>query len=73
MQSNKKLRKNLAKYAVFQSSQSHVPLPNLFDKNRFTFAATDNYGNLDKNSLSGRIHAHDTAITLFQVQLDNHI
>ena len=73
MQSNKKLRKNLAKYTVFQSSQSHVPLPNLFDKNCLAFAATDNYGNLDKNSLSGRIHAHDTAITLFQVQLDHHI
>ena len=33
----------------------------------------DNYGNTDKNSLSGRMHDHDTAITLFQVQPDNHI
>ena len=28
---------------------------------------------LMKNSLSGRMHAHDTAITLFQVQPDKHI
>ena len=32
----------------------------------------DNFDNADKNSLSGRMHAHDTAVTLFQVQPDKH-
>ena len=73
MQSNKKLKKDPAKYTVFQSSRSHVPLPNHFDKNCFAFSARDNYDNADKNSLSGRMHIHDTAITLFKVQPDNHI
>ena len=69
----KELRKDLAKYKALQSSQSHVSLPSHFDKNCFTSAAMDNFDNADKNSLSGRMHAHDTAITLFQVQPDNHI
>ena len=69
----KELRKVLAKYTVFLSSKSHVPLPNHLDKNCFTVAAMDNCGNADKNSLSGRMYAHDTAKTLFQVQPDNHI
>ena len=69
----KELRKDLAKYTVFRSSKSHVPLPNHFDKNCFTFAAMDNCRNADKNSLSGRMYAHDTAETLFQVQPDNHV
>ena len=33
----------------------------------------DNCRNADKNSLSGRMYAHDTAKTLFQVQPDNHV
>ena len=33
----------------------------------------DNIDNADENSLPGTMHAHDTAITLFQVQPDNHI
>ena len=36
-------------------------------------AAMDNFGNVDKNSLSGRMHGHNTAITWFQVQQENHI
>ena len=28
----------------------------------------DNFDNANKNSLSGRMHAHDIAVTLFQAQ-----
>ena len=44
-----------------------------FEKNCFMLAATDNFGNAYKNSSSGRMRAHDTIITLFQMQPDNHI
>ena len=33
----------------------------------------DNFDNATKNSLSGRMHAHDIAKNLFQVQPDKHI
>ena len=33
----------------------------------------DSFDNADKSSLSGKMHAHDTAITLFQVQLGKYI
>ena len=69
----RELRKDLAKYTVLQSSECHVPLPNHFGKTCLTLAAMDNFGNADKNSLSGRIHAYDTTITLFQVQSDKYI
>ena len=36
-------------------------------------AAMDKFDNADKNGFSGRMHIHDTAIKLFQVQPDNHI
>ena len=36
-------------------------------------AAMDKFDNADKNGFSGRMHTHDTAIKLFQVQPDNHI
>ena len=61
----KELRNDLAKYTVLQSSECHIPLPNHFDENCFTLAAIDNFDNADKNILFGRMHAHDTAITLF--------
>ena len=41
----KKLRKDLEKYTVLQSSKCHVPLLSHFDKNCFTLAAMDNFGN----------------------------
>ena len=69
----KELRKDLAKYTVLQSSECQVPLPSHLRKNCFTLAAMDNFGNAGKNSSSKRMHAHDTAITLFQVQPDKHI
>ena len=62
----KELKKDLEKYTVLQNVECHVPLSSHFDKNF-------NFGNADKNSLSGRIHAHDTTITLFQVQPDKHL
>ena len=36
-------------------------------------AAMDKFDNADKNGFSGRMHIHDTAITLFKVQPDNPI
>ena len=62
----KKLRSDLAKYTIHKSSENEIPLPNHFDSNCFTIAAMDNFDNSDKNSLSGMMHAHDTALTLFQ-------
>ena len=57
-----------------QSPECHVPpLPSHFDKNCFLLAAADNFDNADKNSLSRRMHGHDTALTLLQEQPDNHI
>ena len=69
----KELRKDLVRYKVLQSSEYYVPVPSHFDKNCFTLAAMDNLDNADKNTLSGRMHARDTATILFQVQPDNHI
>ena len=61
-------RSNLAKFTVLQSLPAEVPLPSHFDRKSFTIAAFDNFDYADKNSLSGMQHAHDTAITLFQVK-----
>ena len=62
----KELRKDLAKFPVLQSAECYVPLPSYFDKNCFTLAAMDKFDNADKNSLSGRIHAQNTATTYFK-------
>ena len=69
----KELKNDLAKYTVLHSSECHVPLLSHFERDCFTLAAMDNFDNADKNSISGRMHEHDTAITLFQVQPDMHI
>ena len=50
-----------------------LTLPSHCDKNCFMLPAMDHMNNANKNSLSGRMHAHDTAITLFQVQPEKHI
>ena len=38
------------------------------DTQYFTLTAMDNFDNANKNSLSAIKHAHDTALTLFQVK-----
>ena len=70
--SMKLLRQNLAKYTILESLNDKVPLPSHFDANNFTLAAMDNFDNADRNSLSGTMHAHDTAMTLFQIKPISH-
>ena len=62
----------MAKYTILESLNDKVPLPSHFDANNFTLAAMDNFDNADRNSLSGTMHAHDTAMTLFQVKPISH-
>ena len=69
----KELKRNLAKYTILQCSECHIPLSSRFDETCFTLAAMNNFGNADKSSWSGRMHAHDTAISLFQVQRETHV
>ena len=56
-----------------QSSECHLPLSSHFDKNCFTLPAMDHMNNANKSSLSGRMHAHDTAVTLFQLEPEKHV
>lgn len=64
----KKHRNNLAKYTIVRSMKENqrVPLPSHFCPSKFTLAAFDNFDHGDKNTISGKFSAHDTAITLFQ-------
>ena len=59
---------NFAKYTVFQSFPIAVPLPSHFDTQSFTIVALDNSDKADRSGLSGRKHAHDAVITVFQVK-----
>ena len=59
---------NLARFTVLQSFSVAVPLLNNFDTQIFTIVAPDNSDNADRNSLSGRKHAHDSVITVSQVK-----
>ena len=43
------------------------PLWSYFDTQYFTLDAMENFNYADKNSLSRVKHAHDTALTVFQV------
>ena len=58
--------KNLAKFAVAQSSENGLSLPSHFSSNMFTISAFDNFDHSDKNTLSGKSSSNDTVITLFQ-------
>ena len=44
------------------------PLPSYCDTQYFTLTAMDNFDNANKNILSRLKHAHDTALTVFQVK-----
>ena len=44
------------------------PLPSYCDTQYFTLTAMDNFDNANKSSLSRMKHAHDTALTVFQVK-----
>ena len=44
------------------------PLHSHFDTQSFTIVVLDRSYNADRNSLSGRRHAHDDVITVFQVK-----
>ena len=44
------------------------PLPSYFNTQYFSLTAMDNFDNADKNSLSRMKHAHDTALTVFQIK-----
>ena len=67
-QNMKKRCADLARYAILQSEgeDRKVPLPSYFSKSLFTLSAFDNFDHADRNTLSGKASAHDTAITLFQ-------
>ena len=58
------MRSDIAKYIILKSKDDNVPLPNQFNA-LFTIAAFENFGNRDRNTLSGTKHVHDTAITIF--------
>ena len=59
------------KYAIHSSIETRGPLPSHFDQNCFTIASMDNFENTEKNNLSGIMHTHDAALTLFQVNPDS--
>ena len=57
----------------FSGAVDNVPLPCQFNTSSFTIAAFENFDNNDRNSLPGTKHAHNTAITIFQVKPQNPI
>ena len=59
-------RTDLMKYAVLRSEGSGIPIPSHFSLEEFTIAAFDNFNHADRNTLSGKSIANDTAIVLFQ-------
>ena len=59
-------RTDLMKYAIWKSAGATVPIPSHFSLEEFTTAAFDNFNHADRNSLSGKSIANDTAITVFQ-------
>ena len=65
------MRSHIAKYTILKSKDDNVPLLSHFSASSFTIAAFDNFDNADRNSLSGTKHAHDTAVTIFQVKPQN--
>ena len=67
------LESDIAKYTILKSKDDNVPLPSRFSASSFTIGAFDNFDNTDRNSLSGTKHAHDIAITIFQVKPQNPI
>ena len=67
------MRSDIAKCTILKNKDDNVPLPNHFSASCFTIAAFDNFDNTDWNSLFGTKHAHDTAITIFQVKPQNPI
>ena len=69
----KTMRSDIAKYTILKSKDDNVLLPSHFNASSFTIAVFDNFDNTDSNSLSGKKHAHDTAITIFQVKPQNPI
>ena len=60
----KALRSDTAKYIILKSKDDNVPLRNKFNA-LFMIAAFDNFGNRDRNTLTGTKHVHNTAITIF--------
>ena len=46
------MRSDIAKYIILKSKDDNVPLPNQFNA-LFTIAAFENFGNRDRNTLSG--------------------
>ena len=69
----KTMRADIAKYTILKGKDDHVPLPSHFSKSSFTIATFDNFDNRDRNSLPGKKHSHDTAITVFQEKPPNSI
>ena len=63
-------RTNLAKYAIVANERSHVPIQSHFSFNIFSIAALNNIDHIDRNSLSGVLSTHDTAMSLFQIKPD---
>ena len=59
---------NLSKFTVLQSLSVAFPLHSHFDTQSFTIVVLDRSYSADRNSLSGRRHAHDDVITVFQVK-----
>ena len=62
----RRMRKQLAQYAVKQSGVDGVPIPDTFAKESFTFAALDNADFKDTSSLSGTKSDHVTMQVIYQ-------
>ena len=65
------MRSHIAKYTILKSKDDNLPLLSHYSASSFTIATFNNFDNTDRNSLSGTKHAHDTAITIFQVKPQN--
>ena len=63
-------RTSLAKYAIVANERSHVPIQIHFSFNIFSIAALNNIDHIDRNSLTGVLSAHGTAMSLFQIKPD---
>ena len=67
----KTARSDPSKWTILKSKDDNVRLRSYFSKSSFAIAAFNNFDNTDRNCLSGKRHAYDTAITIFQVKPKN--
>ena len=63
-------RSNLAQYSFLKSEENVVPIPSHFVKEKFTFAAFDNFDSSDRSSPTETMSNHDTVSVLFQIKPD---